>query len=871
MKYFLYLFLFSCIPAGARAQHARWQAIKTHYNNANNGIPDVIYDLHKDKKGYIWMGTKQGLLRYDGAHFKLYTTDDGLPDNEVFNIIEDKQERLWLVTYNAHISYLKNNIIYNNQNSSFIRQINIKNQNKTYLHATMLNTDGSILFYHDPKDSIIEVKGDFSKSVPAPADQLDIAEIFWGYIKYKDGTYGRVTSKGILNFDGSGKVLKYTRLPIDRWGITHHANQEIYLINGKLLNAELAPIPFRSKQQFANNLYMIPCYVKDKLKIATPAGLYEANGQSTYSFRKPTAAIDGALADSWTGTLGFGIYNQLADAFSCTKPFTPDTPYYMLPDHMLATSKTIKMGRYSYLLAKYKVSLWNNNRPEVFFNDSSNKIISVTCDYRRRQLLVCGLKYTYLVKDQQAIKLARSHDFKRMIAIHKGYLAMNTKELFYLDSNFQITASRTRSNIVNILNVNDSLCLIVNRNYLELVLLKDGELIPKGVFKSNFITAPALSASLHNNTLYIQTEHTAYKFLWNGITTYPIRLDADQLTINKKVVAGKNIALAYGKHHLIDLDLSHVDHMYGDSQYEYLLYTDEELIPEWTNSSKRQITLLLNNPGKYTLMVRARSSNHTISNTLTYHFSIPMPFWLHPFFLAGITLTVSAAIFYIMYHMQKKKKERQLKNKELELRFFQSELRSLNALMNPHFTFNALNSIQFLINDQQNESAQKYLGTFAGLLRRNLHNLQNEFISLDNEIELIKSYLKLEQMRLKDNFSYTVQCASGIDLSGILVPPLLIQPLVENAVIHGVAQYTNREGIIRIAITSNANSYCISVMDNGAATPELNLQKSFGLKNITARIQQINSRYNKKYTFSIKERYQDDDITWTRLDITLET
>lgn len=869
MKYFLYLFLFSYIPVGAGAQHARWQAITTHYNNANNGIPNVIYALHKDKKGYIWMGTKQGLLRYDGAHFKLFTTDHGLPDNEVFNIIEDNRERLWLVTYNANITYIKNNIIYNNENDTFIRQINTNNKNKTYLHATMLNADHSILFYHHPKGEIIEVKEDTSYSIAPPAYELDIAEIFWAFIKYQDGIYGMVTSRGIVNFNRSGQVLKRIQAPIDRYAMAHRFNQSIFFINRQLLNADLAPIPaFQSKQQFANNQYTIPCYVNGVLKIATPSGLYEANGQSSYNSRKPTAAIDGTLNDTWTGTMGFGVYNQLEDVFSCTKQFIPDSPYYMFPDHLLTTPKAVKMGNYRYTLAKYKVSLLTSKGSEVAFNDSTNKIISVTCDHKRGQLLVCGIKYTYRVKDHQAVRIKTARDFKRMIAINEGYLAMDNKELHYLDPAFSLKASWTRPNILNVLNINDSLCLVVNRNYLELILLKDHKLIPKGIFKSNFITTPTLSASLRNDELYVATEHTVYKFLWDGTTAYPIRLDEDLLKINKEVITGKDITLAYGTHHLVDLSLSHIDHIYGDSQYEYILYTDGKQQPDWITTSKEQITLLLNNPGKYTLMIRARSSNNTLSNTVTYHFSIPKPFWLHSLFLVGITLALSGIIFYTIYHIQKKKKERLLNAKEIELRFFQSELRSLNALMNPHFTFNALNSIQFLINDQQNESAQKYLGTFAGLLRRNLHNLQNEFISLEEEIELIQSYLKLEQMRMKDNFSYSIHYDQEIDLSGILIPPLLIQPLVENAVIHGVCQYTNKEGIIKITITSNGTGYCISVMDNGAETPELNLHKSFGLKNITERIN--NSRYHKKYALSITERYLSDGITWTRLDIILE-
>ncbi len=868
MKYFL--FLLCCLPLWGRAQPASWQALKIPYNKANNGIPNTIYDLHKDKKGYIWMGTPEGLVRYDGARFKLYTTDDGLPDNEVFSIMEDNQERLWLVTYNAHISYLKNNMIYNNEHAPFIRQINIKNQNKTYLHATMLNADGSILFYHHPKDSIIEIKGTCSKSIAAPAQELDIGEIFWGYMKYPDGTYGRVSSKGIVRFNGSGQVLQRTRLNIGRWGIADQSGQEVYLIDGKLMNADLRPIPFRNQPQFINDHYTIPCYVNGRLKIATPAGLYEADGKTTYSFMKPTAAIDGALNDTWTGTLGFGVYNQPEDIFSCTREFTPDTPYYTLPDYMLSPSKSIKMGHFRYVLAKYQISLWNKDRRDVFFNDSTNKIISVTCDYRNRQLLVCGLKYTYLVKDNQAIKIEQAKALKRMVAIDTGYLAMTLKELHYLGPDLRVKASWSRPNLLNLLNVNDSLCLIVNRNYLELVLIKDQKLSLKGIFKSNFISGPILSASFRDNELYVQTGNTAYKFLWKGITAYPIRLDADLLKINKNVVTGNDIRLAYGPYHLVDLALSHVDHIYGDCQYEYLLYTGEDRDTGWISSSKAQITLLLNNPGSYTLLIRAKSSNDTYSNTLKYHFTIPMPFWLHPIFLVGITIAGSTAVFFMIYRILKRKKERLLKKKELELRFFQSELRSLNALMNPHFTFNALNSIQFLINDQQNEAAQKYLGTFSGLLRRNLYNLQNEFISLEDEIALIQSYLKLEQMRLKDHFTYTIQCEAGVDLSDILVPPLLIQPLVENAIVHGVAQYRDRQGIIKIIISSKGNSYGIAVMDNGAARPELNLEKSFGLKNIAARLARINSRYPKKYRLSIAERYQAEGITWTRLEIILD-
>lgn len=873
MKHLIYLHLFILLlPFNNQAQPTSlpWQTIKIHYNAAKNGIPNLYYDMYKDKKGYIWLGTDRGLLRFDGSKFKLYTTQDGLPDNEVLNLIEDNQGRIWIGTYHHNIVYTKNNIIYNNDNSVFVRKINKRSEKKSYLQPTRLNIDSSILFYYNGIDTIVEVKNDSCYLIPNPVYNFEATEGFFGFIKYTDATYGMITSKGILNFDRSGKTLRYDKFAIAQFGMARHPAQSIYYINGKLLDARLDTLTtFRDTERLNGKGYFIISYINGALKISRPSGLYAANGQSSYHAMKPTVAIEGTLNDSWVGTLGFGVYNELGDVYSRVQRFVPDAQVYQFTDQLLTTPQVVKMGRFKYIISKYRTDFLLNGYSEVALRDSTNKIVSVTCDHLKEQILVCGLKYAYRVKDNKALKIKSTKDLKRMIATGKGYLAMDTRSLLGLDTDFNIKASWARPNILNVLNVNDSLCLIVNKNFLELILFKDLQIVTKGIFKSNFISSPILSASLKDNELHLQTEHTAYKFLWNGVTSYPIRLDIDQLSINKKVFTEKSISLPYGKQYLADLNLSHIDYMYGDCQYEYRFCTDDEQA-EWVTASKEQISLLLNNPGDYTLMIRARSSNNTLSNTITYHFSIPTPFWRHSLFLVGITAIVSGAVFYAFYCIQKKQKERQLRHKELELRFFQSELRSLNALMNPHFTFNALNSIQFLINDRQNELAQKYLSTFARLLRRNLHNLESECVSLEDELELIKGYLKLEQMRMKHNFHYSIYIEPDIKLSGIQIPPLLIQPLVENAVLHGIAKYTHQEGRIKITITSKGNSYCISVMDNGAEAPELNLQKSFGLKNIIQRIEQINSRYNKRYKLSVTPRYPDDQITWTRLDIILE-
>jgi tetratricopeptide (TPR) repeat protein len=144
----------------------------------------------------------------------------------------------------------------------------------------------------------------------------------------------------------------------------------------------------------------------------------------------------------------------------------------------------------------------------------------------------------------------------------------------------------------------------------------------------------------------------------------------------------------------------------------------------------------------------------------------------------------------------------------------QSELRSLRFLMNHHFTFNVLNSIQYFIRSNETENADYYIGKFAELLRLVLDQSQNTFIPLSEEIRLIELYVTLEEMRFERTIDFSIHGLENFDYKKMLIPGMLIQPLIENAVKHGLA-YKKGEARIAIYFTSLDKKLICRVEDNG--------------------------------------------------------
>ncbi|MDB4539265.1 histidine kinase [Saprospiraceae bacterium] len=213
-----------------------------------------------------------------------------------------------------------------------------------------------------------------------------------------------------------------------------------------------------------------------------------------------------------------------------------------------------------------------------------------------------------------------------------------------------------------------------------------------------------------------------------------------------------------------------------------------------------------------------------------------------------LLLAVIATAMWVFRHNKTKQTAKQLALKlEYENQIKTHEMQSLRAQMNPHFIFNSLNSIKGYITTNESRIAAKYLTKFSKLIRLILNHSRLSKISLAEELESLELYIDLEQLRLENSFTYTIKSTTTIDLEKISIPPMIIQPYVENAIWHGLV---HKEGMkyLQINIDQSDKIIAISIMDNGVgrkASQEINaekkkLHKSHGMNITKKRIELIN-------------------------------
>ncbi|MBL8002205.1 MAG: histidine kinase [Flavobacteriales bacterium] len=274
------------------------------------------------------------------------------------------------------------------------------------------------------------------------------------------------------------------------------------------------------------------------------------------------------------------------------------------------------------------------------------------------------------------------------------------------------------------------------------------------------------------------------------------------------------LELPYRRNH-ITFDLAGIS--LGDPdrvRYRYrLLGADTDWLPPTDARSASYSNLT---QGAYTFEVMAAGRDGVWSAAQRFSFVILPPFWLRWWFFALVVLAASLTAYGVMRY-RSRQRERREKTRQLMLRsrMLQLEQQALNANMNRHFIFNALNSIQYYINRQDRTAANRYLTSFAKLIRRNLDASQSDTTTLAEELERLELYLVLEHMRFKDKFRYEVKVDPGVDLHRIQLPAMMLQPYVENSIWHGILPM-ERPGLVAITVDPGApGRVVVGVADDG--------------------------------------------------------
>ena len=233
------------------------------------------------------------------------------------------------------------------------------------------------------------------------------------------------------------------------------------------------------------------------------------------------------------------------------------------------------------------------------------------------------------------------------------------------------------------------------------------------------------------------------------------------------------------------------------------------------NDSSNRVELPDIKPGKYNFRVKVKVGNGDWSpKEAQMEIIITPPYWATWWFWTSVIVVLSLLIYAIVrLRVRAVRRDERLKAR-YEKELMELEAKALRAQMNPHFVFNCLNSIKALMQEQETEKGVKYLTTFSKLIRTLFNNADKKEISLYDEIETCKFYLQLEAMRFDSKFSYTVNVDEDIDLKSFLVPALIIQPFMENAIWHGIVPQETG-GNVWLNVTSEKGNIKIIVEDDG--------------------------------------------------------
>jgi LytS/YehU family sensor histidine kinase len=222
-------------------------------------------------------------------------------------------------------------------------------------------------------------------------------------------------------------------------------------------------------------------------------------------------------------------------------------------------------------------------------------------------------------------------------------------------------------------------------------------------------------------------------------------------------------------------------------------------------------------PGKYQFQIAAQDEEGAWSAASTLALTIRPPWWV-----TGWARAVEATILGLLVFGIYRYRTNQIRTENsLTAEIQRLEQSALHAQMNPHFIFNCLNSIQNFILQNEQQQATQYLSNFARLVRDTLNASMNGWVTLEEEIRMLNNYLALEKLRFKEGFDYLVETEEGLDVFDLRLPPLLIQPMVENAILHGMKN-TAGQGYIQVYFREEMEQLVATVTDNGSGLSATN-------------------------------------------------
>jgi hypothetical protein len=946
-KYLYIIYIIFWATNSLFAQHMPYINYTTH-----NGLPQIqVQFLHQDSKGYIWVGTKGGLARYNGENFEIF-----LKNQYIFRIDESTQGDIMIGTrkgiykfekgkmillhhFTEATSFLAGNGKYWLYDAHSIKEI----QNGKILRKYQAN----LIFSHFAYSNYFDSKSNIAYF--RIKDSLNI-------LKYiQDGKFIKQTFKGVISLEkfengnvyvieqenqhitvqnpltrhiyftadlenGILKNFNINDLPVDlhlfRYGFQY------YLLNRKNHSSEhlsfpILKMPFDAIMDFDGNYW-----------VATDNGLYQVGNGALKMFPKEYmndvwTLIKGKNGKYYSGEYTVGLFEMQPETYSKVKLPTlqsngkPETEFYYgastdssgnlyFPtqngilkydyhhfkhiDHELSIitqydpySKSTIVGQENGL------AFFDVNGQKKTFKDESKKLIisRPTCfEFKNEREIWIGSWENMVVFNRASGTFS---DINRLFnnAPSDGVISMDkdakgniwlggTDGLWYYNlktNQFTKLSSETfQTYILDIEVIQDKHVLVGTSHELYIIDLlqfnQNGQLNYKMYnYRNGFVSEEIAQNGflVDGNKVFIPSTTFTSVLDLNKISYTP---DYFNVWVSRINDTGLSNSEENGKStfrlpkSVNKLEIKYETVGFGlptQSVFQYKLEGFDENWSDWTH--QKQVIYTNLKSGKYTFKVRAKNGSQTNSSSYIkeslVQIKVSLPLFQEPFFYKlafFLSLLFSGTTAYLVYIYYKNR----IKVAENERKLKFHEIATLQAQMNPHFIFNFLSSVQSIINKQQPEKANEFLVKFSRLLRSYMEssikstqilsgNITNNEISIKDEVEMLKMYMDLEKMKYpegKINYVFDIENQNILNKT---IPPLIIQPFMENAIKHGILPGTD-QGLIKINMIEQDDAIICQIQDNGIGRKEslqrkqqsIPANKSRGLELIKNRVEVLN-------------------------------
>ncbi|GAB1449052.1 hypothetical protein MASR2M44_20740 [Bacteroidota bacterium] len=884
-----------------------------------NGLPsNKVYSINQDKKGYIWLGTEQGLVKYDGNSFQTYT-HPGMNGIAVSDVQQDATGRIWCQNFiGQHFYFWKDSLHYAEnldapglyspissdlqgrlyffgQKHLLVTNLNLIKQDsiplKDYLIFSFL-FENKLHFFNNHKlvsysnGNVIERKAFLEK---AP----EFARTFSFVLKNAIYTFPKPISHDFIyrvypDFKAIKLPQSLNGSLLQSVNVVHDSLIWLNTSSGSiLLNQEFqAVFPFRLLPNYS--ISSVYCDSNSRYWISsTDGGFFEMESleKRIWHFERQSPK-------------GLTLYGKNQIPLVAGKQgklflLEGNNPIELMQIQGTNTFRKIKFSETQNRLIAMNDALWvfEGKKKLVCVSAAVKDVVPIGKDgiafaatgtsgliifngsrefERWKPLLnllskqgpheIFQFKSSSLALRNNAICYDSGRD-RFLIATSKGIIELNKNgeenELKHLAKSVIATGLFMYSNKLVVLTANKGLLIETGNglvNPRNLFMLSGSQLLEckqigrelfilsdRGLFKTSekswklvpvYIPGNGdelISFEIKNNTLFLLTE--------NGLLKIPLKDKIEEtlpkIEIVQVIANGKPISLQGSKLNYLQNTI-HIQFQfpwYGLQNAVQLLYSVNGGDWNLLSPGRRSLEFFSLRPGNYQIALKLKTQSGQESTVHYVEFEIGEPVWKRWWFYA-LLLFILSSILVITYAYRVRqiriRNKLHEENLRLESNLKQSMLTSIKAQMNPHFVFNALNSIQSYIylNDKQN--ATRFLSKFSSLTRKILEMSEEENVSLEDEVNALNLYLELEKMRFEEVFNFTLHFQNIDSLSGIRIPSMIIQPYVENAIKHGLLHKEgNRELEIRFSYEKPWLN--VEIEDNGigrTASARLNSLKN---------------------------------------------